>query len=110
MNKSNLNILSVYADAVYFFFITQAMDAGSVALPISVQVATPTFRDELCLRVMKEIEGLNTDWEVVYLGAERFLETGFLIVSLNEKRINDETMGYNRNEENLQVTQKFPEK
>ena len=43
------------------------MDAGSVGLPITVQVATPTFRDELCLRIMKEIEGLNTDWEVMYL-------------------------------------------
>ena len=46
---------------IYFFSITQAMDAGSVGLPITVQVATPTFRDELCLRIMKEIEGLNTD-------------------------------------------------
>ena len=35
------------------------MDAGSVELPITVQVTTPTFRDELCLRLMKEIEGLN---------------------------------------------------
>ena len=37
------------------------MDAASVGLPITVQVTTPTFRDELCLRIMKEIEGLNTD-------------------------------------------------
>ena len=35
------------------------MDPGSVGLPVTVQVAALTFRDELCLRVMKEIEGMK---------------------------------------------------
>ena len=39
--------------------VGQAMDPGSVRLPMTVQVAALMFRDELCLRVMKEIEGMK---------------------------------------------------
>ena len=46
-------------DSCINILFTQAMDAGSEGLAITVQVTTPTFRDELCLRIMKEIEGLK---------------------------------------------------
>ena len=39
--------------------IGQAIDGNPVGLTVTVQVTTPTFRDELCLRIMKEMEGLN---------------------------------------------------
>ena len=31
---------------------------GSEGLPMSVAVMTPSYRDELCLRVMKEVESV----------------------------------------------------
>ena len=34
----------------------QAMD-GAVGLPVGIQVVAPWYEDEVCLRVMKEVEG-----------------------------------------------------
>ncbi len=31
----------------------QSLEADSVGLPVSVQVAAPAYRDERCLRIMK---------------------------------------------------------
>ena len=39
-----------------FCVILQAMK-GSVGLPVRVQVVAPWYEDEMCLRVMKEVEG-----------------------------------------------------
>ena len=30
---------------------------GSIGLPVGVQVVAPWYEDEMCLRVMKEVEG-----------------------------------------------------
>ena len=34
----------------------QAME-GAVGLPVGIQVVAPWYEDEICLRVMKEVEG-----------------------------------------------------
>ena len=52
--------VTVQVAALMFIIFIQAMDPGSVGLPVTVQVAALTFRDELCLRLMKEIEDLKT--------------------------------------------------
>ena len=46
-----------------FLFQFQAMK-GSVGLPVGVQVVAPCYEDEMCLRVMKEVEGA-ADFHVI---------------------------------------------
>ena len=41
-----------------FTAATKKVLEGSEGLPVGVQVATLPFQDELCLRVMRELEGL----------------------------------------------------
>ena len=60
MDPGSVGLLVTAQVATLMFIIfIQAMDPGSVGLPVTVQVAALTFRDELCLRVMKEIEGMK---------------------------------------------------
>ena len=37
---------------------------GSIGLPVGVQVVAPWYEDEMCLRVMKEVEG-TADFHVM---------------------------------------------
>ena len=48
--------------STWFTFFPQAMK-DAVGLPVTVQVMTLSHRDELCLRIMKEIEG-SSDYKV----------------------------------------------
>ena len=51
--------VAVQVAALMFIIFIQATDPGSLGLPVTFRVAALTFRDELCLRVMKEIEGMK---------------------------------------------------
>ena len=43
----------------YFHLFTFQLMVGAEGLPVGVQVVTLKWRDELCLRVMKEVESAS---------------------------------------------------
>ena len=68
----NFVVISIYQNRtswpvsqifLFFVFKFQAMK-GSVGLPVGVQVVAPCYEDEMCLRVMKEVEGA-ADFHVI---------------------------------------------